>query len=48
MMTFKELKSILDKMTPEQLDRLIYCESDNRLSTVKGMTDDIYPMIMLN
>ena len=28
MMTFKDMKTILDKMTPEQLDRVIYCESD--------------------
>lgn len=48
MMTFQDMKNILDKMTPEQLDRSIYCESPTHLHTVKGVTDDIYPMIMLD
>lgn len=29
MMTFKDMKKILDTMTPEQLDRVIYCEGDD-------------------
>jgi len=39
MMTFKDMKNILDKMTPEQLEYVVYCEGDGDCteSNIKGI-----------
>ena len=49
MMTFKDMKTILDKMTPEQLDRVIYCEGDECTDcNVKELSSGQDPYLVLS